>query len=372
MIAVRAAADPAHPEGGHAIILLQGVSAPPPDPRFRILREGWAKGTLGPEGWQVSDALIAPDRVEPSPQGVRLYLGPHVVDWLEAGPVQFRLPSAGIEAPLFWPDVPPLHGGSGHTIAVPPPAVRPAPPPLASPPPLPIDDPDATITMAPLRAAPPPPLSVPQPVSATKRAVWPWILLAVLLLASAGGGTWWWFYCRERPAPPAPEPTDPIEIAPEPLRREPPPPALPQPNPPPTLPPVRPQAEPQAPASLDGLTVAEVIERAASPAAIAEEASRRYETGRYDDALLLWEAAARAGNASALTRLARLYDPVGFAPGRPFRDPDPRQAARLYRDAVAGGDTAAAEPRARLRQWLDDRAREGDFNAPLTIRDFWP
>lgn len=364
MIAVRAAADPAHPEGGHAIILLQGVDTSPPDPRFRILREGWAKGTLGPEGWQVSDAMIAPDRVETSPQGVRLYLGPQVVDWLEAGPVQFRLPSVGIEAPLFWPDVPPLHGGSGHTIAVPPPAVRPTPA-APPPPPLPIDDPDATISVRPLRAEAPPPLSVPQPVPAGQgRAVWPWILLALLLLAAAAaGGGWWWFYGREQAAPPTPEPTDPVEIAPEPLRREPVTPALP---------PVRPQAEPQAPAGLDGLSVAEVIERAPSPTAITEEAARRYDAGRYDDALLLWEAAARAGNAPALTRLARLYDPVGFEPNRPFRDPDPRQAARLYRDAVTGGDTAAAEPRARLREWLDGRAREGDFNAPLTIRDFWP
>ncbi len=369
MSGVRAAADPAHPEGGHAIILLQGVMDAPADARFRILREGWAKGTLGAEGWQVSDTLLSPDRVETSPQGVRLYLGPRVVDWLEAGPVLFRLPAARIEAPLFWPDVPPLHGGSGHTIAVPAPAASPAP----RLPPLPIDDPDATITVAP--QAPPvaaPALSVPPrpPVVPTRSAL-PWILLLLLVLAAAAGGAWWWFMVRE-PAPrAAPPPEDPVIIAPEPLPRAEPPRLEPPRAEPPVLPPVRPVAEPQAPANLDGLTVPEVIERATSPAAIAEEAARRYEAGRYDDALLLWEAAARAGNPAALTRLARLYDPVGFTPGRPFRDPDPRQAARHYREAVTAGDPAAAEPRARLRQWLDDRAREGDLNAPLTIRDFW-
>ncbi len=364
MIAVRAAADPAHPEGGHAIILLQGVMEPPADPRFRILREGWAKGTLGPDGWQVGDALVSPDRVEASPQGVRLYLGPRVVDWLEAGPVIFRLPDARIDAPLFWPDVPPLHGGSGYAIATPPPpAPRAAPPP--APQPLPIEDPDATIAIAP-RAPPPPPLSVPEPAAMAKRgSALPWILLVlVLLLAAAGGGAYWWFVLREHPAPPPPEPaSEPVIIAPEPLPR-------PERSPP-VLPPVRPQAAPDAPVTLDGLSVPEVIARAASPAAIAQEAARRYEAGRYDDALLLWEAAARAGNAAAITRLAGLYDPVGFVPNRPFRDPDPRQAARHYRDAAAAGDAAAAEPRARLRQWLDDRAREGDLNAPLTIRDFW-
>lgn len=365
MSAVLAAADPAHPEGGHAIILLQGVMDVPADPRFRILREGWGKGTLGPDGWQVSDALLSPDRVETSPQGVRLYLGPQVVDWLEAGPVQFRLPAARVEAPLFWPDVPPLHGGSGHTIAVPAPAARPAPSPLPG---LPIEeDPDATITVAPPRPVSAPALSVPQAVPvAASRAAWPWVLLVLLLLAAAGGGAWWWFRMREQPVPEAPPPEDPVIIAPDPLpRADPPRPDVP------ALPPVQPRVEPQAPVSLDGLTVPEVVARATSPAAIADEAARRYDAGRFDDALLLWEAAARAGHAAALTRLARLYDPVGFEPGRPFRDPDPRQAARQYRDAVAAGDAAAAEPRARLRQWLDDRAREGDLNAPLTIRDFW-
>jgi len=354
MTLVRAAADPAHPEGGHAILLLQGVAEPPSDPRFRILREGWAKGTLGAEGWQVGDALLSPDRVETSPQGVRLYLGPRVVDWLEAGPVLFRLPAARIEAPLFWPDIPPLHGGSGHSIAEPPPPPAPAPPPRPAPPlPLPVEDPDATIAIAP-RPAPPPPLSVPQPAQPAKRgSALPWVLL-LLLLGAGGGGAYWWFMLRE-PAPQTAEA-----------------PPVPAPAPEPTLPPVRPQAEAEAPPSLDGLSVPEVIERAASPAAIAAEAARRHGAGRYDDALLLWEAAARAGHAAALTRLAGLYDPVGFEPNRPFRDPDPRQAARHYRDAVAAGDAGATEPRARLRRWLEDRAREGDINAPLTIRDFWP
>ncbi len=222
-------------------------------------------------------------------------------------------------------------------------------------------DTDATVMLAP-RAAAPPPLSVPQrPVAAKRGGALPWILLLFLLIVGAGGGgAYWWFVLRE-PAPVTAEAPPPVA---------PPAPTAP-PAPEPTLPPVRPQAPPTTPASLDGLAVPEVIARAASPAAIAEEAARRFEAGRHDDALLLWEAAARAGHAAAITRLAGLYDPVGFQPGRPFRDPDPRQAARHYRDAAAAGDAAAAEPRARLRRWLEDRAREGDINAPLTLRDFW-
>jgi hypothetical protein len=350
MTAVLAAADPAHPEGGHAIVLLRGVMEVPADARFRILREGWAKGTLGPDGWQVGDALLTADRVEASPQGLRLYLGPRVVDALEAGPVLFRLPALRIDAPLFWPDIPPLHGGSGHAMAEPVPPAPPAPPPPR--PALPIEDTDATIAIT--RPPPPPPSSAvlpPDPAVPTKSSALVWILLLVLLLVGGAGGAYWWFVMREGEAP--------IAVAP---------PAAPAPE----LPPLRPVAEPQAPASLEGLSVPEVIARASSPAVIAEEAARRHQAGRHDDALLLWEASARAGHAASLTRLAGLYDPVGFEPGRPFRDPDPRQAARHYRDALAAGDAGAAEPRARLRRWLDDRAREGDINAPLTIRDFWP
>jgi len=349
---VRAIADPAHPEGGHAILLLPGVMRAPADPRFRILREGWVKGTLGPDGWQVGDALLRPDRVEETPEGLRLYLGPRIVDWLEAGPVIFRLPAAGVDAALFWPDIPPLHGGSGHTIAEPPPPAPTLPPRPAAPPPA---DPDATVALAPRKtpvAGTPAPPSALAPAATAKRArLWLWLPL-LLLVAGGGGGAYWWLASGAAPQPAGEAPGTSAQ--------------------PPNLPPLRPRAEAEAPASLAGLSVPEVIARASSPAAIAEEAARRYEAGRHDDALLLWEAAARAGYAPALTRLAGLYDPVGFQPGRPFRDPDPRQAARHYRDAVMAGDAAAAQPRARLRQWLEDRAREGDMNAPLTLRDFWP
>lgn len=349
MTTILAAADPVHPEGGHAIVLLRDVMEVPADPRFRILREGWAKGTLGPDGWQVGDALLTPDRVEASPQGLRLYLGPRVVDALETGPVLFRLPALRVDGPLFWPDIPPLHGGSGHAMPEPAPTPRPAQPP-PRPAALPTDDTDATIVAAPPPPPPPPAPPPPSPAVPAKSSSLLGLVLLLLLLAAGGaGGAYWWFVLRGED----------VRLAETPA-------------PTPDLPPVRPVAEPQAPASLDGLSVPEVIARAASPAAIAEEAARRHQAGRHDDALLLWEASARAGHAGSLTRLAGLYDPVGFEPGRPFRDPDPRQAARHYRDAIAAGDAAAAEPRARLRRWLDDRAREGDINAPLTIRDFWP
>jgi hypothetical protein len=354
---VTASADPAHPEGGHAVVLVQGIAAPPADARFHLQREGWGKGCLGADGWQVSEALLSPQRVEPVADGAMLFLGPRIVDALEAGPLLFRWPAAGIDAPIFWPDIAPLHGGFGSVV---PDAPRPKPAPIAPrPPPAPPPDADADATVV-LRAAPalmPAPASVPPPAPhlPARQGIAPLIVLVLLLLAAGGAGGWWWWQGQQPAAVAAAPETPPAPPAP-----------VPAPDPPTPPPPAA------APPTLEALSVPEVLARAPSAAAIAEEAARRQGTGRHDDALLLWEGAARMGHAPALTALARLYDPIGFVANTPFRDPDPRQAARFYRDAEQAGDAEAAEPRARLRLWLEGQARGGDRNAPLTLQDFWP
>jgi hypothetical protein len=76
--------------------------------------------------------------------------------------------------------------------------------------------------------------------------------------------------------------------------------------------------------------------------------------------------------AAALTAVARLYDPIGFVAGRPFRAPDPRAAARYYRDAVQKGDAAAQAPRAALKTWLEEQARAGNGTAETALKEFWP
>ncbi|MCA3435222.1 MAG: VWA domain-containing protein [Roseomonas sp.] len=107
-------------------------------------------------------------------------------------------------------------------------------------------------------------------------------------------------------------------------------------------------------------------------AAIHAAALRRQAAGRHDDALVLFEEAGERGHAPALTAVARLYDPIGFVAGRPFRAPDPRAAARYYRDAVQRGDAAAEAPRAALKTWLEEQARAGNGSAETTLREFWP
>ena len=90
-----------------------------------------------------------------------------------------------------------------------------------------------------------------------------------------------------------------------------------------------------------------------------------------DDGLLLLEAAADRADPAAAAALARLYDPVLFQPGGAIPRPDPRQAARYYRDAAQGGaDVAAA--REALRQSLQARGAAGDLAATLSLKDFWP
>lgn len=126
------------------------------------------------------------------------------------------------------------------------------------------------------------------------------------------------------------------------------------------------------PESSDGLALRDVVGRAPNAAGILQAAQRRQAQGRHDDALVLFEEAAERGIAAAMTALARLYDPVEFRRGEPFASPDPRQAARYYRDAARAGDTASEAPRARLREWLQQQEAAGNATARDALSEFWP
>lgn len=319
-VAARVVPDPARPVG-HARIVLAGLD-PPADPRFGLVREGFAAAHLGPAGWQVGEALLAPLAVEREAEGFALIVGPAVCRHLEPGPLILRLPAAGIETPLFWPASVAVFDPAEATIAVgeraPP---RAAPPPPPAPPPA-----------APAPAAPPAAPATARP--APRRRFAALAAVAALLLLAGGGGAWWFL---GRPAPP--------------------------PGPPAPAP---------WPEGTDHLTPAEVVARAPDAAAIHAVALRRQAQGRHDDALVLFEEAADRGVAAALTALARLYDPVGFRPGRPFSAPDPRLAALYYRRAAQAGDGAAAAPRAALRAHLEREAAAGSPTARDALQEFWP
>jgi hypothetical protein len=321
---------------GHARITLAGVQAPS-DGAFRIVREGYAAANLGRRGWQVQEEKLSPVEIRQDGADTVLVIGPRLTRHLEPGPLMFLLPAASVEASLFWPDDIDVFDGD-----LPPETVMPREPETAPKPP--------PVTAAPAPQAPTsPPAEAPrQPVQAERTSRTPLLAgIGLLLLVAVGGAAWW--FSSSAPSP-APTPTA-------------------APTPPPTPPPAvaeRPWLE-----RSDSMNLRDLVQSASDAAAIHAAALRRQAAGRHDDALVLFEEAGERGHAPALTAVARLYDPIGFVAGRPFRAPDPRAAARYYRDAVQKGDAAAQAPRAALKTWLDEQARAGNGTAETALKEFW-
>ena len=344
MTMARAEPDPLRPMG-HARIVLEGMAQPPADARFRIHREGYQKPNLGPQGWQVQEEALPPLATAVEAGATVLSVGPAVTRHLvgEPGPYLFSLPASGFEAALFWPDTIDIFDGElpPETI-VPEPVV--ATPPIVAPTPAP-SPPVPRPPRPPVAVDPPPPPSPPPPPPPPR---WPLLLgIGLVVLAAAGGGAW--YATREVPPPPptpAPGPTPPAVVPPAP--------------------------EPAWIERTDGMSPADIVGSAPDAAAIYAAALRRQAAGRHDDALVLFEEAGDRGHAPALTALARLYDPNGFVAGRPFTHPDPRAAARYYREATQRGDAAAAAPRAALRTTLEAQAAAGNGTAETALREFWP
>ena len=319
---VRAEADPDYP-AGHALIWVTGAATAVHAPGFRVQRDaGWGDDKLGPGGWQGSDALLQADRAEARGSDLVLHVGWKVCQYLEAGVYEFSVPTAGLaQMGLSWPDIVPQHAGTSRAPDLPPAPTAAVPEPLAP-------------TFIP---AVPPPDAPAALRSGTVRTAALAASLAALLL---GGGAYYWM-TRE---------PDRTELAATPAR---------EPTPTPVA------------AGLGGLSVPDVLTRAPNPAAIAAEGQQRLQSDRRDDGLLLLEAAADRADPAAAAALGRLYDPVLFQPGGPIPRPDPRQAARYYRDATRGGaDVAVA--REALRQNLQARVQGGDLGATLNLKDFWP
>ncbi|MBM3593972.1 MAG: hypothetical protein FJX32_15065 [Alphaproteobacteria bacterium] len=332
---------------GHARITLPGMQAPG-DGGFRIIREGYAAANLGRRGWQVQEEKLTPVEIRQEGSDTVLVIGPRLTRHLEPGPLVFLLPATGLEASLFWPDDIDVFDGELPPEPVMPrePELPPSPPPVAAAQPMP---------------APPPPLVAPPqredmalPAKQEGASRTPLLVGIGLLLLVVIGGAAWWF----TGAPPTSAPT-PI--------------ATPAPTPAPPAPPPAPViAERPWLERSDAMALRDLVQSAPDAAGIHAAALRRQAAGRHDDALVLFEEAGERGHAPALTAVARLYDPIGFVAGRPFRAPDARAAARYYRDAVQKGDAAAEVPRAALKTWLEEQARAGNGSAETALKEFWP
>lgn len=335
--------DPYRPGEGCARLVLPGMAGRMA-PAVTFTREGFGADSLGPDGWQVAAGRLTPIESTAEGDDLVLVLGPEAAEHLEPGPVRLGIPALGIDQVVIWPEIAPAQSGRRGGFGANRPGTAQARRAPARAEPKPRDE-DATVLLrpAPRVEPPPPPRPIdPPPIRApetpTPPSRIPLFLLALLLLAGAGGAGWWFWPAAapHQAALPA------IPAAP----------ATP--------------ADPTATA-----TPAEIAVMNLSPARVLEIGQAR-QAARPQDALLLIELAADAGHGPAISALARLYDPASFTPGGALSVPNPTKAAELWRNAERAGDTAAAAPRAILRDRLETAARGGDTIAQLALRDFWP
>jgi hypothetical protein len=363
---IRVEAEPM-PDGlpGHARILVTGTPEPAGRLTYMLRREGYAAGFLGRDGWQMTEEALAPLDVVPLPeeQGWAMVLGPEVSSYMAEAPYMLRLPHLDQEFGIFWPGIEEYVPGTvyvprgGRREAVPPEPTRVsfataeakiAPPPAAA-------------ASAPKATAADPPQAVPSDyepariVTPPAAPIWKkpaFVVLAVVLLLTGGAvGLFQDRMFGERPA--RVDVAQPVASTAPPRER--------------TAP-----GQPRWPEDTDGMTPNEVVAAAPDAAGILRVAVRRQQQGRFDDAIPLLQTAAERGEAEAAFALARLYDPVGFVAGRPFREPNPFEAAKLYRDAQQRGHAGVGERRAALRTFLDARAAAGDQEARNALAEFWP
>jgi len=94
------------------------------------------------------------------------------------------------------------------------------------------------------------------------------------------------------------------------------------------------------------------------------QSARDFEqSGRTDDALVLYFFAAREGHGPAAMKLARSADPASFHEGGLFARANPLQAYKWYGRAAAAGIDEARQALAQLRARVEQAAVAGDEQA---------
>ncbi len=84
---------------------------------FRIERDHPSKPYLGPQGWQATSEDLKPAHQETIASGVRLHVGPSVVNHIpEYEQITLLLPDIDFSTQLVWPPIPPLR--LGHRAVV--------------------------------------------------------------------------------------------------------------------------------------------------------------------------------------------------------------------------------------------------------------
>ncbi len=106
-VSVQAYEDRSRPEGGHAIVLLHGLTEVPDSAAFRIKPvDASHDGTV--PGWPIGDQT--PVAIRMTDQGLELTVGPEVADselLLPGIVVEIEMPAAGVCGEFLWPNIAP-------------------------------------------------------------------------------------------------------------------------------------------------------------------------------------------------------------------------------------------------------------------------
>ena len=340
---------------GHAVFVVSGMKSFRNGGLAVSIRRSSGR-SLGPEGWQVTDAKLLPEAVEPTQDGARIFVGPSVVDHMESlenyrlgvhladGETQF--------GSFVWRNIAqsPL-AAKRKTLEQ---AEEPFEALVAEP--EPISEPEPLPEPAPVTAGQRQydfSLAAPQEEPKRKGSRLPLVLALLALLL---GGLLFYFWGDVKTTffgsgPEVAEPGgEPGEGGPEVGEGQP---------------------EEGAPQAEDGLARAR---QALSGELSAEDA---LELGRSmygaasdaDAAFLLLEFSADMGNPEAALLTARFYDPT-FEGFKGTIMANPAVARQWYQAALDNGVTEAGDDLGRLKAWVEAQARAGDRDARELLQDW--
>lgn len=336
--------NPRHPLGGHALIILEAVSAGQ-DSEVTILRE--ADGHyLGQHGWQAGATSLRPDAVRVDGGNTILEVGPNFVDQIETYTrIRIELPSSGTRASATWPDdIVPSPGqakaGAIHSLRreeASPAAPKPRPEPPSEPEEEPADQ-DADLPVE-------PPVERDERDDGTDNKggrTWLWVAIAAIALAAALGFFLWPKGLDEEADEPTVAETDEMP-APAPAPSEQP---APEPAPAPTPVPApipEPPLETTAACSQERLRDAIKLEDAEAIAALTKLFESCGPEDSPDVRFAAVEQAASRGHGPSLFQLGRWYDPAFSELEDSPLPPLPASAVRYYKQAADLGADGAAE-----------------------------
>lgn len=127
-VTIQAYEDRSRAEGGHAVILLQGLTEPKGLVAFRVRPLDSQRGSDGNGGWIGGEHL--PVSVAATDYGLEIVAGPDVTEselLLPGTVVEIQIPSSGVRGEFLWPNIAPVMRPKRRNIAIVKPRSQPRP-----------------------------------------------------------------------------------------------------------------------------------------------------------------------------------------------------------------------------------------------------